>query len=272
MRAIFKASISFGLVNVPVKLYSAVEDHDIKAHQVHEHDGGQIRYKRVCEACSEAVESRDIAKQYATNEGGTVILTEDDLSTLHEGDNREVSVLEFVPAASINPLALDKSYLLEPDGAVKAYALLTQVLASTDQVAIVRFSMRGKTHLAALRVVGKGNVMAVQTIKWSDEIREPDFPVLSKPVEVSDAELKVAGQLVGSMSKEVFNPDAYRDTYQDELRELIEAKAAEVSDDKDGTEEVSDLLAKLEKSAAALAPKAKRGRKPKVSMLAGATS
>lgn len=264
MRAIFKASISFGLVNVPVKLYSATEDHDITAHQVHTTDGGRIRYARVCEGCNNPVQSADIAKQYETDDGGTVVLTEDDLATLHEGDNREVTVLEFVPAGSINPLSLDRAYYLEPDGAVKAYTLLTKTLASTEQVAIVRFSMRSKTHLAALRVVGKGDVLAIQTIRWADEVREPDFPVLSKPVEVSDAELQVAAQLVGSMAKEAFNPDSHQDVYREELRELIASKAVDAGD---GTEEVSDLLAKLEASAAAVKPK--RGRKK---VLAGVAS
>lgn len=267
MRAIFKASIAFGLVNVPVKLYSATEEHDIKSHQVHEHDGGKIRYIRTCEACHTPVAAGDIAKQYQTEEGGTVILTEDDLATLHEDDNREVSVLEFVPASAINPLMLDKSYFLEPDGAGKAYALLARTIGSTDRVAIVRFTMRSKTHLAALRVVGKRNVLAIQTLRWADELREPDFPTI-KPVEVSEAEVKAAGAIIDSMVGETFNPDKYRDTYQDELRELIAAKAVETVDSGDGTEEVSELLAKLE---ASVAPK-KRGRKPKVSMLAGAAS
>ena len=262
MRAIFKASISFGLVNVPVKLYSAIEEHDIKAHQVHAHDGGQIGYQRVCKTCQKAVESRDIVKQYQTDEGGTVTLSEDDLAGIGEANNREISVLEFVPASELDPLMFDKAYYLEPDGAGKAYALLTQALGQTDRVAIVRFTMRSKTHLAALRVVGKGDVLAVQTLHWSDEIREPDFPSI-KPVEVSDAEMKVAGQLIESMAGERFVADKYRDTYQEELRELIADKAVETSED--GAEEVSDLLAKLTESAAALQPKPKRrGRKPKV--------
>jgi DNA end-binding protein Ku len=271
MRAIYKASISFGLVNVPCRLYSATEDHSVKSHQVHAADGGAIKYHKVCDECHETVAFNEIAKQYSTDEGGTVILTEDDLSEIAADNSREIEVLEFVPAGDLDPLMYDSSYFLGPDGGTKAYVLLAGVLAQSDRVAIVRLTMRGKSHLAALRIVGKGNVMAIHTLKWPDEIRQPDFPELDKAPRASEAEMKVAAQLVGAMEKP-FNPDAYRDTCNDELRELIEAKAAESSDDKDGTEEVSELLAKLEASTAAVKPKPKRSRKPKVSMLAGVAS
>lgn len=259
MRSIWKATVSFGLVSVPCKFYSATEDHDLKAHQVHAADGGKIRYKRICECCGNPVESRDIAKAYDTEEG-VKVLTEDDLATLHEGDNREVAVLEFVPAGEINPLLLDKPYYLEPDGSAKAYTLLAKVLGSTDQVAIVRFTMRSKTHLAALRVVGKGDVLAIHTLRWADELREPEFPSLNNPVEVSDAELKVASQLVESMVAS-FNPDRYRDDYREELRELIASKGVEQIGDT-VPDDVSDLVAKLTASVQATTPAPrKRGRK-----------
>lgn len=259
MKAIWTASISWGLVNVPVKLFSAVEEHDIKCHQVHVSDGGKIRYKKVCEGCGEAVDTRDIGKAYQGGEG-VKILTDDDLATLREGNNRAIEVLEFVAASEVNPLLFDRVYYLDvaqPE-AVKAYALLARTLAQSSRVAIVRFSMRGKTHLAALRVVGKGNALAVHTLRWSDELREPDFPSLNTTVEVSDAELKVAGQLVESMASEGFNPDKYRDTYADELRELIASKGVEQVGE--APADVGDLIAKLEASVSATKPR-KRGRK-----------
>lgn len=270
MRSIFKGVITFGLVTIPVKLFSATEDHDLHASQVHAQDGGKIRYRRVCEACDGTVEMSDIAKMYET-ENGVAILTEDDLSTLPSSTDRQIEVLEFVEAGSIDPLMLDKPYYLSIDGkaAAKSYALLARTLSHADRVAIVRFAMRGRTNLAALQVVGKGEVLALHTLRWPDEVREPDFPELHNPPQISDAEIKMAEQLVASMAVE-FNPDRYKDNYQEELRELVAARAMETSDD--GTEEVSDLLAKLEQSAAALAPKPKRGRKAKVSMLAGAAS
>lgn len=260
MKSIWTASISFGLVNVPVKVYSAVEEHEIRARQIHAHDGGKITYKKVCASCNEAVDNTDIAKGYDT-EDGMVMLTEDDLSSIVQDANREIEVLEFIAASEIDPLAYDRPYFVapadvlgsgpktRPSTASKAYALLTKVLADADRVAIVRYTMRSKTHLAALRVVGKGDTLAIQNLRWPDEIREPDFPAI-KPVEISEAELKMAGQLIESMTSETFTPDKYRDDYQVELRELIEAKAVEgdVTGQEDAPADVSDLIAKLEKS------------------------
>ena len=259
MRSIWKGSIAFGLVNVPVKVYSATEDHDIKFHQVHAKDNGRIRYQRVCELDGEVVEYRDIARAFESDDGQMVIITDDDLSTLPEERSREIEVLEFVPASDVDPMLFDRSYFLEPDSkSSKSYVLLAKTLAETDRMAIVHFTLRNKTRLAALRVkdFGKRDVMVVHTLLWPDEIRDPDFPVLDKKVEVKPAELKMAGQVVESMAEE-FNPDRYHDDYQEQLHELIEAKLEggeaftteeQQPKDLDETEDVSDLLAKLEAS------------------------
>ncbi|CQD20331.1 ku protein [Mycobacterium lentiflavum] len=258
MRSIWKGSIAFGLVNVPVKVYSATEDHDIKFHQVHAKDNGRIRYQRVCELDGEVVEYRDIARAYESDDGQMVVITDDDISTLPEERSREIEVLEFVPAADVDPMMFDRSYFLEPDSkSSKSYVLLAKTLAETDRMAIVHFTLRNKTRLAALRVkdFGKRDVMVVHTLLWPDEIRDPDFPVLDKKVEIKPAELKMAGQVVESMAED-FNPDRYRDTYQEQLQELVDAKleggeaftAEEKPKELDETEDVSDLLAKLEAS------------------------
>lgn len=258
MRSIWKGSVAFGLVNVPVKVYSATEDHDIKFHQVHAKDNGRIRYKRVCEVCGEVVEFRDIAKSFESEDGQTVIITDEDIATLPEERSREIEVVEFVPADQIDPLMYDRSYFLEPDSkSSKSYVLLAQTLAQTDRVAIVHFSLRNKTRLAALRVkdFGKRNVMVVHTLLWPDEIRDPDFPVLDKEVEIKKAELTMAGQVVDSMTED-FKPEQFHDTYREQMEELIEAKIAggeaftteEAATELDATEDVSDLLAKLEAS------------------------
>ncbi len=271
MRSIWKGSIAFGLVNVPVKVYSATEDHDIKFHQVHAKDNGRIRYKRVCEADGEVVEYGDIARAYESDDGQMVVITDDDISTLPEERSREIEVLEFVPANEVDPMLFDRSYFLEPDSkSSKSYVLLAKTLAETDRVAIVHFTLRNKTRLAALRVkdFGKREVMVVHTLLWPDEIRDPDFPVLDKKVEIKPAELKMAGQVVDSMADE-FNPDRYHDTYQEQLQELVDAKLAGgeafTADDKpaqlDDTEDVSDLLAKLEASVKARAGDAKTPNK-----------
>ena len=258
MRSIWKGSIAFGLVNVPVKVYSATEDHDLKFHQVHAKDNGRIRYKRVCEVCGEVVEYRDIAKAYESDDGQTVVITDEDVATLPEERSREIEVLEFVAANELDPLMYDRSYYLEPDSkSTKSYVLLAKTLAQTDRVAIVHFALRNKTRLAALRVkdFGKRDVMVIHTLLWPDELRDPDFPVLDKEVEIKPAELTMAGQVVESMTDD-FHPEQYHDTYQEQLKELVEAKleggeafpTEEQPAELDETEDVSDLLAKLEAS------------------------
>jgi DNA end-binding protein Ku len=259
MRSIWKGSLSFGLVNVPVKVYSATEDHDVKFHQVHAKDHGRIRYKRVCEVCGEVVDYRDIARAYESDTGQTVIITDEDMSTLPEERSREIEVLEFVPASDLDPLMYDRSYYLEPDSkSTKSYVLLAKTLANTERVAIVHFALRNKTRLAALRVkdFSKRDVMVIHTLLWPDEIRDPDFPVLDKKVDVKPAELKMAEQVVDSMAED-FKPEQFRDDYQEQLHDLIEAKleggeAFPTEEQKpkelDVTEDVSDLLAKLEAS------------------------
>ena len=249
MRSIYKGTISWGLVNVPVKLYGAIEDHDVKAHQVHAGDGGKIRYKRVCEDCGELVEYADIAKAYDYGDE-KVILTTDDLQSIAEEANRIIDVLEFVPERDIDPLMWEKPYFLAPDESDKAYKLLAETLANVERVAMVKFSMRGKTRLAALRVTGKENVIVAHTLLWPDEVRDHNFFTL-KDVKITDTEMNLAEQLVDSLANE-FNADRYRDEYQEQLRELIEAKAngEEITpaEERKAEAEVLDLLAQLQAS------------------------
>ena len=261
MRPIWKGSISFGLVNVPVKVYSATQDHDVRFHQVHAKDNGRIRYRRVCEVCGEVIEFRDIARSYESEDGRTAVITDDDLASLPDERSREIEVLEFVAADSLDPLQYDRSYFLEPDSkppaTPKSYVLLSMALAQTDRVAIAHFALRNKTRLAALRVkdFGGRHVMVVHTLLWPDEIRDPDFAVLDHELEIRPAELKMAGQLVESMFDD-FDPARYHDTYTEQLRELIDARLdggeAFATDRQptrlDETEDVSDLLAQLEAS------------------------
>jgi len=221
MRAIWKGAISFGLVNVPIRLYSATEDHDVDLHQVHDEDGGRIRYERRCEKCGKVVEYAHIDKAFA--EGSTtVVLTEEDLKSLPEERSREIEVVEFVPSEQIDPIMFDRSYVLEPEKlAVKAYALLRRTLEETDRTAIVQFSLRQKTRLGALRARDK--VLMLQSLLWDDEVREADFGDLDSDVRVSAQELKMSASLVDNMSTD-FAPDKFSDEYQEQLRQLIAAK------------------------------------------------
>ena len=221
MRAIWKGAITFGLVNVPIKLYPATEDHDVSLHQVHDADGGRIRYERRCEVCGKVVEYAHIDKAYAEGKT-TVVLTDEDLKSLPEERSHEIEVVEFVPSEQVDPIMFDRSYFLEPDkGAAKPYALLRRALEETDRTAIAQFSLRQKTRLGALR--SRGKVLMLQSLLWDDEVREADFPSLKEDMRVSPQELKMAQSLVDNMSTD-FNPEKFSDEYQDQLRQLIAAK------------------------------------------------
>src|SRR5215212_8305077 len=221
MRAIWKGAITFGLVNVPIKLYSATEDHDIGLHQVHDADGGRIRYERRCEVCGKVVEYAHIDKAYAEGKT-TVVLSDEDLKSLPEERSHEIEVVEFVPSEQIDEIMFDRSYFLEPDkGASKPYALLRRALEETDRTAIVQFSLRQKTRLGALR--SRGKVLMLQSLLWDDEVREADFPSLKEDMRVSPQERKMAQSLVDNMSTD-FNPEKFSDEYQEQLRQLIAAK------------------------------------------------
>jgi DNA end-binding protein Ku len=252
MRSIWKGSLVFGLVNVPVAVYSATEDHDIKFHQVHEKDGGRIRYQRTCEICGEVVAFADIAKSYEADDGRTAIITDDDLKSLPTSSEREIDLLSFVPSEQIDPVLYDSSYLLEPASkSAKAYVLLRETLAENDRVAIVHFALRQKTRLAALRV--RGDLLVIQTLRWPDEMREASFKSLETAVSLSPAEKQMAALLVDSYADD-FHPEQHQDDYREELQQMIDAKLedreafpeAPVADGEDA--EVLDLLAALQRS------------------------
>ena len=221
MRAIWKGAIAFGLVNVPVKVYSATEDHDIGLHQVHGADGGRIRYQRRCEVCGEIVDYADIDKAYE-EDGRTVVLTRDELKSIPAESSHEIEVVQFVPSEQLDPMMFEKSYYLEPDSkSPKAYVLLRRALEDTDRVAVVQFALREKTRLGALRI--RDDVLVLQSLLWSDEVREAAFPALETTVRISAQEREMSAALVDSMAGD-FDPGQFTDDYQVQLRKLIDAK------------------------------------------------
>lgn len=221
MRSIWRGAITFGLVNVPVKLYAATEDHDVPLHQVHDADGGRIRYQRRCEVCGAVVEYDHIDKAYDDGER-TVVLTGEDLKSLPVEKSREIDVVEFVPSDQVDAVRLDKSYFLEPDSkSPRSYLLLRTVLQQTERTAIVQYTLRQKTRLGALRV--HGDVLLLQSLLWDDEVRQPDFPSLQSDLTIQDRELKMAKSLVKEFESD-FTPSQYTDDYQTQLHHLIEAK------------------------------------------------
>ncbi|MFI7695512.1 Ku protein [Nonomuraea sp. NPDC049655] len=224
MRSIWKGAISFGLVTIPVKLYSATEQKDVSFHQVHRDDGGRIRYKRVCTVDGEEVPYADIAKGYELATGEMVVLTDEDFEDLPLSTSRRIDVLQFTPAAQIDPIYFAKSYYLEPDAqGAKPYVLLRDALESSGQVAVVKVALRQRESLATLRV--RDGVFVLETMLWPDEIRVPDFEFLEEDIEVRAQELKMAESLITTMESD-FDPSEYHDTYREALQQVIEAKVA----------------------------------------------
>ncbi|WP_314216273.1 Ku protein [Pseudarthrobacter equi] len=221
MRAIWKGAIAFGLVNVPVKVYSATEDHDISLHQVHNADGGRIRYQRRCEVCGQVIDYSDIEKAFE-EDGRTVVLSKDELKAIPAENSHEIEVVQFVPSEQLEPMMFEKSYYLEPDSkSPKAYVLLRRALEDTDRVAIVQYALREKTRLGALRI--KDDVLVLQSLLWPDEVREANFPALDTAIKISAQERDMSAALVESMAAD-FEPESFTDDYQVQLRKLIDAK------------------------------------------------
>ncbi|RIX31164.1 non-homologous end joining protein Ku [Amnibacterium setariae] len=265
MRSIWRGAITFGLVNVPVKLYSATEDHDLPMHQVHNADGGRIRYQRRCEVCGRVVEFQDIDKAYDAGDR-TVVLTAEDLKSLPSEKSREIDVVEFVPAAQVDAIRLDRSYYLEPDAkSPRSYMLMRKVLEDTERVAIVQFTLRQKTRLGVLRVHGK--VLLLQSLLWDDEVREASFPSLDADVRIQKREVDMATSLVKSFESD-FSPADFTDEYQEQLKKLVDAKLEQgesvdtaatfgEQEEDEGDGEVIDLMEALKRSVEANRAKAK---------------
>ena len=256
MRAMWKGALSFGLVSVPVKLYAATEDHDVRFHQVHEADGGRIKMKRTCSVDGEQVEYKDLAKAYEAPDGRVVVMTDEDFAGLPVPGLRDIDIIEFVPADQVDPVLFDRAYYLEPDGvSVKPYVLLREALQSTDRIAIAKVVLRSKQQLAALRV--RGNVMMLQTMLWPDEVREADFAALETEIDARPQELQMASSLIENLSAD-FDPAEFVDEYREALLNLVEAKLSDgtgvqdavalTSRDDQGSAVVVDLMAALKES------------------------
>ncbi|HEY2298196.1 MAG TPA: Ku protein [Jatrophihabitans sp.] len=259
MRSIWKGSISFGLVSIGVKLYTATEERDVSFHQVRRTDGSRIRYKRVAEVDGEEVQYADIAKGYQLPGGETVVLTDEDFADLPLPTARVVDVLQFVPLEQIDPIYFAKSYYLEPEkNAVKPYVLLRDALDSSGQAGLVKVAIRNREQLATLRV--RDGVIVMETMIWPDEVREPVFGFLDSDVDLRPQERQMAESLVASMSGD-FDPSEYTDDYREALQQVIDAKVegreiVETEDRQPDAGNVVDLMSALKASVEA----AKKGR------------
>jgi len=253
-RSIWSGAISFGLVNVPVKLYSAVSRKSVRFHQLHDKDGVRIQQKRVCPADGEEVAYENIVKGYEISPDRYVVIEPEELEALDPKRTRAIEIQEFVDLDEIDPIYFDHPYYLAPDtGAAKAYRLLLEAMQETKKVAIARVVIRQKENLVAIRA--SGNVLAMATMVFHDEVVPPDTidELPDDEAEVSDREVQMAQQLIESLTAD-FEPQKYHDEYRERVLELIEAKAAGETISVQPPEEpakVPDLMAALEQSLAA---------------------
>lgn len=255
MRSKWNTTLDLGLISVAVKTFAARDFGGTQLHQYHEGCGGEVGRQPYCKTCGEQPEWSAIVKG-AQRDDGVVLVTDDELDEIR-GEATGYEILKFVPAEQISPLILDGGDYLEPDvkrgkGAAKAYALLRDALTESDRVGVVRYTNRGVSHIAVLRVHHDHKTLVLQNLVWSDQLRTPQFEILDKPVTITPKEAKLAREIVESMLGD-FDHTEYVDTYAQAVNELVEDKAAGVvpavsskdTDDGDAAD-VSDLLAKLE--------------------------
>ena len=269
-RAMWSGAISFGLVNIPIKLFNAVSRKSVHFNQIDTRTGARIQYRKVSAADGEEVPSEQITKGYQLSSGDYVLVGDDELASLDPVASRSIDIEQFVDLDEIDPLYYDSAYYVAPDKAArKPYALLTRAMEEQNKVAIARFVMRSKQYLAALRP--KDGVLVMSTMVYADELNDAtDLVDDIEDAEVSDRELKMATQLVESLT-EPFEPEKFEDTYRNQVLDLIDRKAsgeevvpapAPVAEDK-----VVDLMAALE--ASVRDAKSARGRHPTAKAAAG---
>jgi DNA end-binding protein Ku len=270
-RAIWSGTISFGLLNVPVKLYSAVARRGISLREIRESDGARIRHRRVAEGTDEEVPYGEIVKACEITPDRYVPLTKDEMAAFAPEKTRAIEVQDFVDLEQIDPIYFDSPYYLAPaEGAEKAYSLLAKAMEESGKVAIARFVFRNKEHLAALRA--NDGVLTLTTMRFADEVVSPselEDVLPESKVKVAEREVDMAEQLIDSLTTE-FDPSAYRDEYREELLALIERKAegkdvltAPTTEEPQATS-APDLMSALEESIAAVKgkpeAKAKEGK------------
>jgi DNA end-binding protein Ku len=222
MKMMWKGAISFGLVAIPVQVYTATEEKGVGFHQLHDVDLGRIRYQRVCENDGEEVPLEHIVRGFEYEKDLYVVLTDEDLASIPLKSSRAIEIDRFVDASEIDPIYFKKAYYLVPDDVgVKAYHLLREAFREGGKVAVAKVAFREKEHLAVLRL--RGNVMVLETMYWPDEIREMSFMQLEAPVDVRPQELEMARNLVENLTEE-WDPNAFKDEYRDALLELIDRK------------------------------------------------
>ncbi|SDZ53879.1 DNA end-binding protein Ku [Evansella caseinilytica] len=266
MHTIWKGTISFGLVNIPIKLHAATEDKDVKLRNLHKECHAPIKYTRTCSECGKEVTNEDIVKAYEYTEGKYVVLDDDDLQKLKkEQEDKAVEIIDFVMLKEIDPIYFDRTYYISPnEGGSKAYALLRRSLEDTEKIGLAKITIRSKENLAAVRVYK--NTLVMETLHFPDEVRDiKNVPNVPDETKVQEKELATAKTLIEHLTAD-FDPEKYTDDYRIELLELIRHK---VDEDEGVTKQeqtnVIDLMEALEKSIEKAKPKktTKKPAKPK---------
>ena len=263
-RPIWSGSISFGLVNVPVKLYSATSPKEVRFHMLHDKDGGRIQQKRVCSIDGHEVPWEHIVKGFEVSKGRYVSVTREELSAFEPKGTKSIDIEDFVELSQIDPIYYETTYYLLPDkGAQKPYALLLEAMRKTGRVGIARFVLRTKQYLAAVRPLGKA--LAISTMLYADEVVDQSEldGLPGSEAKPREKELHMAEQLVDSLAAE-FDPKKYKDTWREEVMALLEKKAegqeiVAEEPDKEPRGKVVNLMEALQRSLAA----AKKGESPR---------
>jgi DNA end-binding protein Ku len=264
-RAIWKGAISFGLVTIPIRVHTAVEEKSFKFNQLHSTDQGRIKYKRTCSIDGEEVSFDEIVKGYEYEKDHYVVLTDEDIDR-GLSNVRTIDILKFVDSNEIDPIYWQRSYYLAPDGTpgLKAYKLLSKALKDDDRVAIAKIAFRDKEHLATLRV--RDGVFVLETMYWPDEIRDAEFEELDEDVKIAPQELQMAKSLIDNMTGE-FDADEFKDDYREKLEALvqkkIEGEEIAVVEEAGSGAKVLDLIEALKASVEASEKPAKKKAAPK---------
>jgi DNA end-binding protein Ku len=223
-RTMWKGAISFGLVSVPVGMYTSTDEKALRFNQLHDEDFGRIKYQRVCSKCGEMVDFEHIVKGYEYEKDKYVVMTDEDFDAVPVESSKTIDIIQFVDVAEIDPIYYQKSYYLVPEETgLKAYTLLRRAMEEDGRVAIAKVAFREKEHLAALRF--KDNVFVLETMYWPDEIRAADFEILDKKVDVRDQEVQMAKSLIDNLT-DTFKPEEFRDEYREALLDIVEKKVA----------------------------------------------
>jgi DNA end-binding protein Ku len=261
-RAISSGTISFGLVSIPIKVFTATSNKDVHFSMLHDKDKSRLKQQYICNTCGEVVDRGHTVKGYEYARDQYVVVTDEELTALQRKTDQTIEIEEFVPIAQVDPVYFEKSNLLGPDkGGHKAYQLLHRAMTETKRVAVGRYSTRGRLQLVLLRPMGDG--LAMHGLYYADEVRDFSDIEIDKTIALKDAEVKLAKELVDQLSHEKFQPEKYEDDYRRQILSAVDRKVAGeeivAAPPEEAREQIIDLVAALKKS---LSEKAAAQEKP----------